>query len=73
MNEILQWILCWLGLGIVGWIAGTIIDYIFYDGRKPEWKMIFLCTVLGPIIWLLIIKVLIITWWIDTRKKKRGK
>ncbi len=69
MNEILQWIGCWFILGIVGWIAGTILDYLFYDGKKPEWKMIFLCTVLGPIIWLVMIKVLTDTW-MDIRKKK---
>ena len=72
MNEILQWVLCWFTLGIVGWIAGTIINYLFYDGKWPDWKMAFLCTVLGPIIWLVIIKVLTDTW-MDTRGKKNAK
>ncbi len=71
MIEIIIFVICWLLLGFLGFIGGTIIDVEFYKGNKPEWKMLPLCLALGPIVWIVVAKVCFDTWW--NRRKNKEK
>lgn len=70
MNEILLFIGAWIFAGFGCFILGSAIDYSFYKIRKIEWKWSLLCTALGPIMLLVILRVLYITWK-DRRDEKK--
>ncbi len=72
MIELLLFILGWILPGALGWVIGTIIDCRFYKMNKSEWKVLPLCLLIGPVIWIVAIKVLI-EIWIERRKKNNAK
>ncbi len=69
MTTILLFILGWLIIGLLGFVSGTVIDKNFYKGDKPEWKMLPLCLVLGPIIFLVCFRAL---WYHYFYKRKKN-
>ncbi len=70
MIELLIIVACWLVSGVSFFWMGSVIDYLLYKGQKIEWKMIFLCMALGPIMMLVILRVLYETW-MDRRGEKK--
>ncbi len=70
MIEILLFILGWIISGVLGWVMGTMVDYVFYNAQKIEWKVIPLSCLLGPITIIICFRSLL-DHYLDKRKKKR--